>query len=232
MSAEPAESAPEKPVRKRPAKKATTEAAASAKKVRKQAPKKSRTPSRLARGAKEASLMPKEKGYTPVSRRPGAPSMIVAAKKEAEAFELRAAGMTYQQIADQLQYNDGGAARKAVMRVLERTVPDSMEYVRRMEVRRLDALWRPLYVQALRGDRLAADRCIKIMERRAAMLGLDAPIRIQQMVITEEQLDEAIERIEAEADALEARSWSDGEDIPAWDDEDGDDGLAGVPVVV
>jgi hypothetical protein len=44
-----------------------------------------------------------------------------------------------------------------------------------------------MYRQAIRGDRLAVDRCLQITDRRARLLGLDAPIRIQQQVVTEDQ---------------------------------------------
>lgn len=211
-----------------------TDEAAKPKRTRKAAAKRTGSTRKLPRST-AVTPSPKKKGYTPVSRRPAAPSMIAAAKKGNEAVELRLAGMTYHAIAQQLGYHDESGAYRAIMRTLTRTVPEGLEQVRQMEVRRLDAIFRGQYVAAVRGDRLAVDRCLKIMERRAALLGLDAPIRIQQMVITEEQLDEAIERIEAEATALEARSWADGEGPSPWgedDEDDDDDGLAGVPAVV
>ena len=36
-------------------------------------------------------------------------------------------------------------------------------------------LWRPMYLRAIAGDYLAVDRCLRIMDRRAALNGLDAP---------------------------------------------------------
>jgi hypothetical protein len=43
------------------------------------------------------------------------------------------------------------------------------------------------------------------MDRRAALNGLDAPIRVRQAVITEGDIEKAIVRIDREANALEAR---------------------------
>jgi hypothetical protein len=73
----------------------------------------------------------------------------------------------------------------------------------------------PMYVKALKGDYLAVDRCLRIMDRRAALNGLDAPIRVRQAVITEADIDAAIARIDREADALEdAISAGDGAEMP------------------
>ena len=42
------------------------------------------------------------------------------------------------------------------------------------------------------------------MARRAALNGLDAPLRVRQAVITEEDIDLAIARLDREAEALES----------------------------
>ena len=78
--------------------------------------------------------------------------------------------------------------------------------MRRIENERLDQLWGPMYAKALNGDCRAVDSCLRIMNRRAALYGLDAPQRIRQAVITEADIDLAIARIEREAEALEATS--------------------------
>lgn len=218
----------------------TTEEAVIIAKVRKRAPAKKaakkRVPTKkvVAAVKANANVTPKKrggKGQQWGNNSPTGPRMIAAQRKANEAVELRAAGLTFGQIATQLGYPSEGNAWRAVMKVLKNSAPESTDQVRQMEVRRLDAMFRPLYVQALRGDRLAVDRCLKIMERRAGLLGLDAPIRIQQMVITEDQIREGIARLRQEVEVLEARSWSEDEEVPEWDDDD-DDGEAGVPAVV
>jgi hypothetical protein len=82
--------------------------------------------------------------------------------------------------------------------------PEEADELRRLENARLDRIWEPMYLQALQGDGRSLDRCIRIMERRANLNGLDAPIRVRQAVITEADLDEAIARIESEAEDLES----------------------------
>jgi hypothetical protein len=73
--------------------------------------------------------------------------------------------------------------------------------VRRIENERLDRLWGPMYVKALKGDCLAVDRCLRI--------------RVRQAVITEDDIDAAITRIDREAETLEGSgSGGEGPDSP------------------
>ena len=48
-----------------------------------------------------------------------------------------------------------------------------------MEVERLNQLWSVYYTRGLQGDLKAAELALKIAIRRAAVQGLDAPIRHQ-----------------------------------------------------
>lgn len=98
------------------------------------------------------------------------------------ALEMRKAGATYAHIAQVLNITET-AARKAVLRALARLnekVSESAEEVRRLELERLDALLAALWGKAQAGDGAAIDRVLRIMERRARLLGLDAPERIEQ----------------------------------------------------
>ena len=51
--------------------------------------------------------------------------------------------------------------------------------MRTLELERLDKLWFAMYRQATQGNQGAVDRCIRIMERRAKLLGLDAPTKTE-----------------------------------------------------
>jgi len=102
-----------------------------------------------------------------------------AAEREKAAFALRIAGATYAQIAERLGVTTAGA-HKIVKRVLERTRAETNEEaaeLRRLEVERLDALLLTLWKPATEGSLGAIDRVLKVMERRARLLGLDAPTR-------------------------------------------------------
>lgn len=108
--------------------------------------------------------------------------------KERQAVALLQAGATYQQIADRLGYASTSSAFDAVQRGLE-GVATATEEVRRLELSRLDALLLSWWQAAL-GTPAAAGRAatppdsqafanvMRIMERRAKLLGLDKPYEI------------------------------------------------------
>ena len=124
---------------------------------------------------------------------------VNTAERDAEAARLRARGYSYQQIADELGWSSKGDAHHAVKRVLADTVKEAGDEVRALELARLDGLHRAAMdvlerehvtvsngrVVALNetplpddGPVLAAiDRLLKIQERRARLLGLDAPTK-------------------------------------------------------
>lgn len=102
--------------------------------------------------------------------------MIRAREREKKALELRKAGATYAQIAEKLGYSDPKSAWHAVMRALDRLPREDAEKVRRLELSRLDTialrLWRKIVEE---GDIQAVNAYLRVMERRARYLGLDAP---------------------------------------------------------
>ena len=128
------------------------------------------------------------------------------AERDRQAARLRTQGMPYREIAEQLGYHDEGSAHRAVSKILRETVQEAADELRKVEVERLDALLQVAWNVMMRehvavssgkivmvaddegnevplrddGPTLAAlDRVIKIADRRAALLGLDAPQKIQ-----------------------------------------------------
>lgn len=98
-------------------------------------------------------------------------------KREEDVLSLRRAGLTAQEIAVQL-----GIAKSTVGRTLERAfkryhdqLAADTRQILSLEVARLDRLLVGIWSDASKGHLGAIDRVLKIMERRAAMLGLDAP---------------------------------------------------------
>jgi hypothetical protein len=93
--------------------------------------------------------------------------------KRRQAVELRLAGATYAVIADRLGYANHGSARKAVLVALKTAIREPAAEVLDRELERLDTMLLGLWAQARRGDVVAIDRVLKIMDRRAKYLGLD-----------------------------------------------------------
>ncbi|MBP2325344.1 Ni,Fe-hydrogenase III large subunit [Kibdelosporangium banguiense] len=99
----------------------------------------------------------------------------VAAERRARALELRKAGASYEQIAQQCGYSHRGTAHRAVMQALASVADELAADVRDLELTRLDSMLMGLWRAARDGDGSAVDRVLKIMERRAKILGLDSP---------------------------------------------------------
>jgi hypothetical protein len=132
--------------------------------------KKKTAPPRRSESTKAKSA-PKRGG----DRRPTSADMISSALRQTDALSLRLAGKTFAEIAAELGYSDKSGARNAVMAALRENVAEPNAEMRALELSRLDALQAALWTKATNGDLGSVDRVLKLMERRAKILGLDAP---------------------------------------------------------
>lgn len=126
-------------------------------------------------------------------------------ERERQALELRKAGLTLDAIAKQMGLSGAPVVHGMVTRALDRIVTPVAEEYKKLELERLDALYRAMAPAALQGKWLAVDRCLAIMDRRAKLLGLDAPQKhaIEVVNVTIDDLDSYIASARAE---LEAKS--------------------------
>lgn len=145
---------------------------------------------------------------------------VETAEREAEAARLRSKGWSYPRIAAELGYKHKADAYNAVKKVLADTVREAGDEVRAMELVRLDALYAAAtevldreHVTVSHGRIVAGadgapllddapvlqavDRLLRIQERRARLLGLDAPVK-KDVSLT----DERVAAIEALAEEL------------------------------
>jgi hypothetical protein len=99
------------------------------------------------------------------------------AEQQRKALELRKAGATYDQIADQLGLANRSVAWKLVKTAIDEITREAAEEVLALELARLDSMLLGLWTKAKAGDPAAVDRALRIMDRRASFLGLDAPKR-------------------------------------------------------
>lgn len=95
-----------------------------------------------------------------------------------KALELRRSGVTYRQIASALNLSLSGA-EKAVKRGLKMIVAEPAEDVLQLELDRLDGAWMGLWPRIQKGEPAAVTAGIRVIERRARLLGLDAPTHLK-----------------------------------------------------
>jgi AraC-like DNA-binding protein len=118
--------------------------------------------------------------------------------KEAKVLELRRAGFTFQRIAEEVGYATPSGAQRALERIMTRNVPQAPEEFRWQELDRLDRMQVALWPRAMKGDDRAIGTIVRLMERRARLVGIDAPQRIQAEVVNYDgnrDIDGDIERI-------------------------------------
>jgi len=114
---------------------------------------------------------------------------------DTEALKYRSRGYTYQQIADTMGCSKPTALAR-VRRALAAIPAEAVDEYRRLEGERLDNLLAIATHQAMTKKSLfAIDRCLAIMDRRAKLMGLDAPVRTE--VITLDYIQAEIQRLEA-----------------------------------
>lgn len=120
--------------------------------------------------------------------------LVETAERRAFVTDMRKSGATYRQIADATIKRfgverlpagyDERYAWQDVKRELDRLNRERTEntrQIRELELLRLDRLLFSLWSLAIGGEFGAIDRVLKIMKRRADLLGIDAPQKYQEV---------------------------------------------------
>jgi hypothetical protein len=118
--------------------------------------------------------------------------------KEMKVLDLRRAGFTFMRIAEEVGYRQASGAQRAYKRIMDRDKPQAPDEHRWQELDRLDRLQVALWPRAMKGDDRAINTIIRLMERRASLIGIDAPTKIQAEVVNYDgnrDIDGDIERI-------------------------------------
>lgn len=122
---------------------------------------------------------------------------IEARKRDARVFELRIQGFTFEQIACEVGYQGASGAWQAYQRVKESHIFESVEEARQLELMRLDEMQFAIWDRAINGELPVLSCVLKIMDRRAKLLGLDKPekVDVNKWNFTGEDLDAEVEKI-------------------------------------
>jgi hypothetical protein len=99
------------------------------------------------------------------------------ADRDRRIINSRLAGASYQQIATTLGLSIGLAHKVVKAHLAETLLATRMdaEAIRQQEAARLDQLQAAVWSAAMKGQISASQQALRIMERRAKMLGLDTP---------------------------------------------------------
>jgi len=101
--------------------------------------------------------------------------------------DLRAAGMTFDEIAKRVGYSGRSGAKEAYDRALELYGRDAVDGLRALEGERLDQLWRRTFEKLLSNPETTTEfvalvnSAVRISNSRAQLFGLDAP---KQLTVT------------------------------------------------
>jgi hypothetical protein len=115
-------------------------------------------------------------------RSPSLYRRLRGAERELRVYEMKLEGAPNHEIAASLGCSVATVAKilHKVLKRAEEAAEANVDQLRKLDAARLDSLFRSLYPLATKGTSnspRAAEVCIKIMERKARLLGLDAPIK-------------------------------------------------------
>jgi hypothetical protein len=107
---------------------------------------------------------------------------IRALENRREAVDLRRKGKTYQQIADIMNMSVSSIHKTitVAMAKLKEEIEQDGAFIRALELDRLDNLQYAYWTAAMDGDINAGSQVLRIMERRAKLMGIDLPDRSTQ----------------------------------------------------
>jgi hypothetical protein len=112
--------------------------------------------------------------------------------RRAKALELRKGGSSYRAIAKKLNtdvataYKDVDVALKSLVQMNTASATE----LREIELERLDAMLLSISDNLKSGHLGAIDRALRIMERRARLIGLDAPTQVQTIDWRSQAIDD------------------------------------------
>lgn len=116
---------------------------------------------------------------------------VKRAKRRQRVLELRAAGLTEEQIGGQL-----GLSQGSVSRIINKALSDwaekdaaNVDQVRQMKLYELDQLKRAIWAKALQGDLGAVREATKIINSQAKIAGAEAPARVERHTTVDLNID-------------------------------------------
>ena len=107
------------------------------------------------------------------------PRRIEAVRKQQHALELRMAGRTWQEIADNLGYANHSGALLAVKAALQSTLQPPADHFRALTLERLTKVLQVHWPLMLQADAVATRLCLQVIGDIRQLMGLDSPSKME-----------------------------------------------------
>jgi AcrR family transcriptional regulator len=118
-------------------------------------------------------------------------------------YDLRLQGFTVRQVAEKLGCSPATVSRHCRAEAEAVVKPLAAEF-RQYQDEQLDAMYQAMLPKAAAGSPRHAEMAIRILERRAKLLGLDAPVQVQQDVTVQNETDRKLAELTRELLAQES----------------------------
>lgn len=106
------------------------------------------------------------------------PKHVELVERKAQALDLVKLGYNTTEVARHLGLKSRQHAHQIITKALQETIHQPAEDARKVCIQRLDLWLQKLASKILKGDVKAITTALKIEERRARLLGLDAPMQL------------------------------------------------------
>ena len=101
----------------------------------------------------------------------------LATWRRTRSVELKIAGHSYQEIAEELGYANRGTVHKIIKEALAGREADAVDMLRQVEVDRLNALQAAVWSRAIQGHLPSIAAAQRLIEARCKVLGLDVAVK-------------------------------------------------------
>lgn len=124
---------------------------------------------------------PKPSRGRPGNRGTMAPSRLIAIEKRRRAFELRKAGATFAQIAEQVGYAHVSTAYEAVQTAAKELQQEPIKELRAVQYERLNHMLLTIWPKVNGGDERAIGTALQIMDKMDRLMGTDAATKVENV---------------------------------------------------
>lgn len=145
---------------------------------------------------------PNRRGQRGLPKR-STPENISTWERDVECVRLRKQNVDWDTITERLGYSSNGHAHNRYLHVLKEYPRDDVETMRDAELIAIEMKMNQLEQKCSQGDSRSIEVWNKLSERKSKLCGWDQPERKEVTVLTKDAVEQAIEKLNAEAKHLQ-----------------------------